>query len=201
MPLTEVSDAYGRRALEYIANHGAIGNAEEADRTLIASWAGTVRGRIIDVGSGPGQWTNFLHQAGADVEGVEPVLTFVEDARRRYPNVSYEIGRAEHLRVSDASVGGILAWFSLIHIEPDQIGVVFAEFARCLQPDGSLVVGFFEGPRLAPFDHAVTTAYFWPVGLLSQVIEEAGFTVTVSHTRTDPGSRSQGAIVARGALH
>lgn len=148
MSFTEVSDAYGRRALEYIAEHGAIGNAEEADRTLIASWAGTVRGRIIDVGSGPGQWTNFLHPAGADVEGVEPVLPFVEDARRRYPNVSYEIGRAEHLRVNDASAGGILAWFSLIHVEPDQIGVVFAEFARVCDPTEVLSSGSSKDPAL-----------------------------------------------------
>ena len=160
-------------------------------------WADDVRGRIIDVGCGPGQWTNYLRDAGADAEGIDPVPGFIDDARRRYPDVPFRLGRAEDLGVDDASVGGILAWYSLIHTEPEQIGVVFEEFARCLRPGGGLAVGFFEGAVLAPFDHAVTTAYFWPVDALARIIEDTGFAVAETHTRTDPGSRPQGAIIAR----
>jgi hypothetical protein len=67
--------------------------------------------------------------------------------------------------VEDASLGGILAWFSLIHTDPDQIGAPLTEFARGTRPGGGLLIGIFEGAELAPFDHAVTTAYFWPVSL------------------------------------
>lgn len=197
MSIEQVCDAYRHRAEEYIAKLGSIDATAEPDRALIRSWADEVRGRIIDVGCGPGQWTNDLRDAGADVEGVDPVPSFVDGARRRYPDVSFRLGRAEDLGVTDASVGGILAWYSLIHTEPEQIGVAFAEFARCLRPGGGLAVGFFEGELLAPFDHAVTTAYLWPVEALARVIEDAGFTVAATHTRTDPGSRPHGAIIAR----
>lgn len=50
---------------------------------------------------------------------------------------------------------------------------------------------------MAPFDHAVTTAYFWPLDALARLVEEAGFTVTGRHARTDPGARPHGAIIAR----
>lgn len=70
-------------------------------------------------------------------------------------------------------------------------------FARALTAVGSLALGLFDGPVVAAFDHAVTTAYFWPIDALAQRVEEAGFTVTVRHTRTDPGARPHGAIIAR----
>ena len=157
-------------------------------------------GRIIDVGCGPGQWTNYLHEHGVDIDGVDPVPEFINEARQRNPGVDYRIGHADRLGVEDASLGGVLAWCSLIHTDPDQIGVPLTEFARCVRPGGSLAIGFFEGAELASFDHAVTTAYFWPVGLLSSRVERAGFVVTDVQTRTDPGTRPQGAIIAqRGA--
>jgi ubiquinone/menaquinone biosynthesis C-methylase UbiE len=195
--VAHVRDAYSARAAEYIDLFGSIDAAAEEDREYVLAWAQSVDGRIVDVGCGPGQWTNFLHEHGVDVEGLDPVAAFVAEAQRRYPDASYRIGRAEQLGVDDASVGGVLAWFSLIHTDPDRVGELLGEFARCVRPHGSLAIGFFEGPELAPFDHAVTTAFFWPVGVLSAEVEAAGFVVTDAQTRRDPGTRSQGALIAR----
>ncbi|WP_245597164.1 class I SAM-dependent methyltransferase [Jiangella gansuensis] len=107
------------------------------------------------------------------------------------------IGQAERLGVDDASLGGVLSWYSLIHTDPVQIDVALAEFARCVRPGGGFAIGFFEGPELVPFDHAVTTAYYWPIALLSSHVERAGFAVTDTHARTDPGARRQGTILAQ----
>lgn len=196
----QVRDAYADRAAEYIDLFGAIEAAAEHDREHVLAWARAVDGRIIDVGCGPGQWTNHLHEHGVEIEGIDPVPEFVDAARQRYPGVDYRIGHAARLGVEDASLGGILAWYSLIHTEPDRIDEILAEFARCVRPGGGLTIGFFEGAELAPFDHAVTTAYFWPVDLLSARVERAGFVVVDVETRADPGVRPHGAIIAqRGA--
>ena len=32
---------------------------------------------------------------------------------------------------------------------------------------GGLAIGFFEGPELEPFDHAVRTVHVWPMAPLS----------------------------------
>ena len=90
----------------------------------------------------------------------------------------------------------VLAWFSLIHTEPDQIDTALAEFARCVRSGGGLAIGFFEGPALEPFEHAVATAYRWPADRLCSRVEAAGFAIAEVHTRTDPGSRPQGTILA-----
>jgi len=191
-----VRDAYAARSAEYIGLFGTIEAAAEQDRECVLAWARTVTGRIIDVGCGPGQWTNFLHQHGVEIEGVDPVPEFIEEARRRYSAVDYRLGDADRLDVKDASIGGILAWYSLIHTAPHQVGTALTEFARCIRPGGGLLIGFFEGAELVPFDHAVTTAWFWPAGELSARVEQAGFVVTDIRRRTDPGMRAQGTIVA-----
>lgn len=197
MSLARVRAAYTARAAEYAALFGEIEAADEHDRERLLAWARDLTGPVIDVGCGPGQWTSYLAGEGVDVEGIDPVPAFVDEARRRYPGSSYRIGRAEHLEVEDAALGGVLAWYSLIHTDPDRIGHPLAEFARCLRPGGGLAIGFVEGPELTPFDHAVTTAYSWPLGQLSERIERAGFAVVDTETRSDPGVRRHGLIIAR----
>jgi SAM-dependent methyltransferase len=194
-----VRDAYASRAAEYSELFGMIDAAAPIDRDRVLAWARHVDGPILDVGCGPGQWTSFLSEHGLDVEGVDPVAAFVEEARARHPDVVYRVGDARRLDVETASLGGVLAWFSLIHTEPDCINEPLNEFARCVRPGGGLVIGFCEGPELIPFDHAVTTAYFWPIDVLSERVEDAGFLVTAQHARDEPGTRRQGMIVARRA--
>jgi len=198
-----VSAAYGARSAEYVDAFGGIDAAAEADRRALLAWAGGVTGPALDVGCGPGQWTAFLAERGLDIEGLDPTPEFVAAARLRHPAQRFRLGRAEELGVGDASLGGILAWFSLIHTHPEAIDVALREFARALAPAGSLALGFFEGPELEAFPHAVTTAYFWPLGLLAARVEDAGFTITEAQARTDPGVRRQGLILARraGARH
>lgn len=197
MTIERTSQAYGQRADEYIDALGSIEATASPDRELVGTWAHKQSsGQILDVGCGPGQWTNWLHEQGITITGVDPTPEFVGRAQERYPNIEFRVGRAEELDVADASLAGVLAWYSLIHTPPQQIVGIMAEFARCVEPGGGLLLGFVEGPEIAPFDHAITTAYFWPIDVLSRTVEEAGFSVTVRDTRVDPGSRPHGAIMA-----
>ncbi|WP_222844474.1 class I SAM-dependent methyltransferase [Saccharomonospora sp. CUA-673] len=197
MSTERTSRAYGHRAVEYIDLLGTVDALAEPDRAFVGAWADDLgSGRILDVGCGPGQWTQWLHERGLSVSGVDPTPEFVEHARSRYPDVDFTVGSGESLAVTDASLSGILAWYSLIHTPPEHVDVILTEFARCVEPGGGLLVGFFEGPESAPFDHAVATAYYWPVDALARRIERAGFTVTARETRVDPGHRPHGALAA-----
>ena len=148
------------------------------------------------MGCGPGHWTNWLHERGIEIAGVDPTPEFIRHAQHSYPDIDFSTDRAEQLDVADSSLASILAWYSLIHTPPDHITDTLAEFARSTKPGGGLLLGFFSGPELAPFDHAITTAYFWPIELLGRNVEEAGFAVTFRDARVDPGARPHGAITA-----
>ena len=64
-------------------------------------------------------------------------------------------------------------------------------------PGAVFCLGFFTGPSIERFDHAVIGAYFWPVETLSAEVQNAGFDIVETHTRTGQGYRPHGAILAR----
>lgn len=194
-----VREAYGRRAAEYVEALGAMDSVHPLDELLVSHWAQALGGPVLDAGCGPGHWTRHLVSQGVDAEGIDQVAELVESARRTHPSGRYVLGNVDALPHDTASLGGVLSSYSLIHHEPAMIGVPLAEFARVLRPGGGLLLGFFEGPVLERFDHAVVGAYRWPIGRLSAELALAGFTVVETHTRTSPAHRSHGAVVARRA--
>jgi SAM-dependent methyltransferase len=192
-----VNDAYAGRASEYAARLGSIDATSEVDQHLVRGWASSLHGRVIDAGCGPGHWTAFIHELGVDVEGIDPVRAFVDQAVKRFPGVPFRAASFGDLHPSETSVAGILAWYSLIHLDPAELPGVLARFARCLAPGGSLLLGFFTGRDREVFPHAIAPAYYWPVEEMSAALASAGFGVDETHARTDPGSRPHAAIVAR----
>jgi len=191
--------AYDDRADEYAEVLGSMDAVHPEDRTLVEDWADTTHGLLLDVGCGPGHWTAHLHRRGRAVIGIEPVPRFVELARAAAPEVDFRTGTIEATGLSDGGVGGVLSWYSLVHHRPDRVPVALAECRRILAPGGGLLVGFFEGPTLEPFDHAVTTAHRWPVERMVAAIEDAGLTVDAVHRRSDDGARPHAAVVAHRA--
>jgi SAM-dependent methyltransferase len=151
----EVEAAYLMRAEEYIARFGSVEATHPADRQLIAEWAGPLVGPVIDAGCGPGQWTKFLADQGAHVEGIDLVPSFIEQAQIRYPGIPFRVASLTSLEVPDGYASGILAWYSLIHFAPDQVPSVLRELARSLAPGGRLLLGLFEGAEVERFPHAV----------------------------------------------
>lgn len=196
-PIYSVRDSYSARSREYVDLFGVIGSTHPSDQALVRSWAATLTGPVLDAGCGPGQWTDFLAECGQVVSGIDLVPEFVDRARSRYPELSFDLGGFEELGAATGSLGGVLSWYSLIHHAPQDIRTPLVEFARVIRPGGGLLVGFFEGPVVEAFDHAVTAAYRWPVDELGRELAAAGFEVTEAHTRTANGHRPHGAIMAR----
>jgi SAM-dependent methyltransferase len=122
-----------------------MGAAHPSDRQLVATWADGIEGAVLDAGCGPGHWTNFLHEAGMPALGVDLVPEFIEHARAAYPGIPFRTGSLDALDVRTGTIGGVLAWYSLIHHVPDTIRTPLLEFRRVLSPGGALLVGFFEG--------------------------------------------------------
>lgn len=195
----DVGDAYSLRALEYIDLFGTMSAVHPSDRQLVATWMSGIEGPVIDVGCGPGQWTDFLAGLGLAARGVDQVPEFIERARHEYPDVPFAVDSFERLDCGTGTLGGVLSWYSLIHHEPGAIRVPLTEFHRALKPGGTLLVGFFEGPVVEQFNHAVIPAYRWPVEALSAELRAAGFDVLESHVRKTAGQRPQAAMIARHA--
>lgn len=188
--------SYGARAQEYADVLGSIEAMAPQDRRRIESWAAGVDGPILDAGCGPGHWTAHLAALGHEIEGADPVPQFIEIARRAHPGIGYHLGSFTDLEGRPDAWGGILAWYSLIHLPPDEVPDVLTALHRALRPTGQLLLGFFDGPRQETFAHAVAPAQFWPAARMGALFEDAGFTILDLERRHDPGSRPHAAITA-----
>ena len=197
MNTADVAAAYDARAAEYVDRLGSVEQMASQDRATISSWRDEFAGRALDAGSGPGHWSDVLSVGGRrDVVGVDISRRFTRSARERFPHVPFVVGDLAALPLATGSVGGILAWFSIIHTEPAGVRAIVGEFGRVLAPGGSLLLGFFDGEAGAPFDHAVTTAYHWSAEALGELLGPEGFVVERAAARQDRGVRRQGHLVA-----
>ncbi|MDJ0359635.1 class I SAM-dependent methyltransferase [Rhodococcus sp. H29-C3] len=178
MSTDEVRDAYDANAEDVLEMLGSEVSTADPDRAVIEPWADTVRGRILDVGSGTGRWTGHLAGLGHDIDGLEPVERLVHIARTAHPAVTFQLGAIDDLAGSDDRWAGILAWYSLIHLGPDHLPNALATLRSVLEDDGTMLMSFFSGLRLEPFEHPVTTAYRWPLSDMTRALNQAGFVVT-----------------------
>lgn len=139
-------------------------------------------GPVADLGCGPGHVTAYLNSLGVKAFGVDLAPRAVDIARRRYPELRFEVGSMASLSVPDGSLAGVLSWWSIQHLPPGELPVVFAEFCRMLGDGGYVLVGFHDGdehrrPERA-YGHPVSyDIYLLPPDRVAHLLEEAGFSV------------------------
>jgi hypothetical protein len=62
-----------------------------------------------------------------------------------YPHLRFDEGSIMALDLPERSLGGIVAWHSIIHTPPERLPLAFAEFSRVLSPGGHLLLAFQVG--------------------------------------------------------
>jgi len=171
-----VRDAYSSRSQQYIDLFDGDWDANEVDAAFIQRHLGASRGPVLGLGCGPGYWTEYLHRLGAHVTGVDVVPEFIAHARARHQGPDFRLGSMSDAGSPEHSVSGVLSWYSTIHVPPQELDAVLADFRRLIAPSGTLVLGYFDSDgEVAAFDHAIITAYRWPADLLVQRLVQAGF--------------------------
>lgn len=196
MTADEVAQAYGANAAALADILGTVVSPQDPDRGVVEPWAQTISGRILDVGAGTGRWSGHLAGLGHTVEGLEPVDEFIEIARRTHPTVVFRHAALADLLSCEEHWSGILAWYSLIHLGPDQLPGALSILRGVLEEGGSLLISFFSGPRLEAFAHPATTAYRWPMNEMARVLEQAGFEI-INQQSSSRGSHANITAVLR----
>lgn len=201
MNLAQVRDAYASVADLYIELFGTSQQVHADDLAFIGRHLSIRPGSVLDLGCGPGHLTGYLRSLGVDASGIDLVPEFIAHAKTAHPDGRYQLGSMKSLDVGNGSLAGILTWYSLIHLPPEDLDGVLAEFRRMLTPAGTLVVGFFDGDEVAAFDHKVVTAYRWPVDEFSERLTRAGFMEVERWRRPSDGThRPHAAIAACGTV-
>jgi SAM-dependent methyltransferase len=137
---------------------------------------------VADVGCGPGRVTAHLASLGLDVFGVDLSPAMVAVARRAHPDLRFDEGTMAALDLADGELGGLVAWYSIIHTPPERLPAVLAELHRVLRPGGELLLGFQAGDERVHLEHAyghdlALDAYRLPPDGIAELVTGAGLVV------------------------
>jgi ubiquinone/menaquinone biosynthesis C-methylase UbiE len=176
------------------------------ERAVLALFADMVGvqggGTVADVGCGPGRITVHLRQLGADAFGIDLSPGMIEVARRDHPGLRFDLGSMTDLALADATMAGLVAWYSLIHVPDDHISAVLAHFGRVVRPGGPLLLGFHVGDESRLIQgyggHRVkVVVHRRGHDQMTGWLNDAGFAVEARRTLTSAESRLGGIILAR----
>ena len=188
--LADTRATYDHVAEEYAARIAGELAGKPLDRALLACFVEQVAGLglIADIGCGPGHVAAYMHELGAQVVGIDLSPEMVAIARQRSPEIAFEQGSMLTLAQPDASWGGIVALYSLIHLPPDERPRALAEFHRVLRLGGLLLLAFHIGDEQRHLDEwwgqAVSLdTWFLQPPEIEALLRDAGFFVEMSLVR------------------
>lgn len=138
--------------------------------------------KILDVGSGPGQFAKHMTAKGFEVVGIDFSDEMVKIAKEKVPEVNFQQMDMRHLDFPDNSFDGLFAAYSLIHIPSEEVVSTLKGFHRILKAGGYLEIGVQQGEADQIIDEPFMPTEkmffnFFTPERLAEYLNEADFTV------------------------
>jgi SAM-dependent methyltransferase len=140
-------DSYDTLAADYAARIYDELSGKPFDREWLDNFAACAknRGPVCDLGCGPAHIARYLHERGAGTVGVDLSLGNLRQARRLNPGLEFIQGDMLALPFAGQTLGGIAAFYSIIHLAHDEIPPAMSEMRRVLRAGGWLLLAFHLG--------------------------------------------------------
>ncbi len=127
-------------------------------------------------------------------------------AREAYPGLRFHVGSMTALDLPDASLGGVLALYSTIHLPDEGLRTACAEFRRTLVPGGHVLLCFQSGTapgrlHLAErFGQEIDLDYYWRTPeQVAGALTGAGLDLVATALREPAGEETAPAGAGAGA--
>lgn len=182
----QISSSYGAVADRYEERFADELDGKPLDRTLLDAFARAVSGPVVDLGCGPGQVGRFVADRGVDLVGVDLSLAMAVLAGRRLRAAVVADMRA--LPFGDACLGGMVAFYSLIHLPRSEVAGAVLELARVLRRGARLLVSVHGGEGEVTRDEFLGVpvpfvASLFEVGEITAALSAVGLVVATVETR------------------
>jgi SAM-dependent methyltransferase len=188
--------AYDTVAVDYAELLRTELERKPLDRAMLGTFAELVQasggGPVADLGCGPGRVTAYLHSLGLSAFGIDLSPGMVAVARQAHPDLRFEEGSMTDLDLADGLLGGVVAWYSIIHTPPERLPVIFAEFHRVLATGGHLLLAFQAGDERVHLEKAYghdlsLDAYRLSPDHIADLLSQAGLVVDARLLREPAG--------------
>ena len=162
-------EAYDAVALDYARLLTDVTAEAPLDRAVLSAFTEMVKqsgdGLVAEVGCGSGRITAHLADAALRIVGLDLSRGMATVARSARPDLGFAVANAGALPIRSGALGGLVAWYSLIHLPTDLLPGVLAEFARVTRPGAPVVVAFQSGggelvERTTAYGHPVPLTYY-----------------------------------------
>lgn len=188
--INETQQGYDIVAEEYVSHIFNELDGKPLDRALLNHFADLIKdaGTVCDIGCGPGHISRYLHERGVDILGIDLSLGMVEQARHLNPDIEFKQGDMRALDITDETLAGMIAFYSLIHIEREHVTEALQEFKRVLQPQGLLFLAFHMGQETLHVEELwgkeiSVDFYFFEREEMEGYLQAAGFTIEATIER------------------
>jgi len=183
----EMAASYDRVARKYERRFLDELERKPRDREILTAFAASTENPIVDIGCGPGHVGEFVRERGRTVLGIDLSVEMVALAAVRLDCVVAADMRS--LPLASDRIGGLLAFYSLIHIRRTELDAVLHEFKRVLRPGGRLLFSAHEGDGEITRDEFLDepvgfVATLFQLGELVDRTEDAGLAVTMTERRS-----------------
>jgi SAM-dependent methyltransferase len=138
----------------------------------------------------------YLAGRGATAIGVDLSPGMVAAGRRRHDTVRFAVGDMTALPLADASLGGAVCAYSIIHLPADRRAAAYAELARTVAAGGWLLMAFHVSDAERAANDTAHLDDWWGIDVdldfhfldpdeVAQDLQTAGFAVR-SRTLREP---------------
>jgi len=141
---------------------------------------------VAEIGCGPGQIGAFVRSWGRRVVGVDLSPQMARRAQVRLDGAC--VADMRSLPFASDAVGGVLAFYAVIHLRRAELGAALREFSRVLRPGGHVLFSAHEGTDDVELDEFLQepvpfAATLFELDELVAATTAAGLEVTLAQRR------------------
>lgn len=186
MTWDQLRSTYDRVASKYDERFRDELDGKPRDRELLERLAASAADPVLEIGCGPGQIGAFVRARGRRVVGLDLSVEMAALAGGRLDGAAAADMRS--LPIASDTVGAVLAFYSIIHLQREDVPAVLREFWRVLRPDGRVLFSAHEGEGEVERDefldeHVPFVATLFQLNELVVATTDAGFDVTLAERR------------------
>ncbi len=180
--LKKVKKLYDTVAKEYAETFSGEHKKKPKDQAILKRFSQEIGDRrpVWDFGCGPGQTTKYLKNLGIEISGLDLSEKILEQARTIRPGINFRKGNILELEFDSDSIGGVVAFYAMVHFTEEQVEIAFREVLRVLQPGGIFLFTYHIGEKTIHINDFLGKKVdidfmFFTTDFISSCLKDSGF--------------------------